>query len=363
MRCLITVTAICLALTVSFARAENCASPAFAVNGLHLDTQAADGTLARRAALEKATTDAFEILKRRLLLPDQATGVLDTLPFSDFVNFVHIDAETALAQRYIADIDICFDAIRLRDQFVQIGLNWSELFSPPVLLLPVWEDPSGTKVWARNVPWLNIWRQVENQNDQLLRFVLLYPDLALERRLSPERIRDRKADVLTLSAQSASAQQITWLYAGIDYSRDVPKLIMKADLFDVDGRFLSQIQSTEMDVNERTSLSDVFAEFRHELLTTLSDTWQRKNLYKIEDMSAIHIKIPADNLQDWYRLRQMLSDLPIVQSLTVLQLAPAAGIVKLKLSGSVETLKMALRPTGHGLEVDASVYRLTDRTD
>ena len=65
------VIAICLALSVSFARAETCSSPAFAVNGLHLDTQAVDGTLARKAALETATTDAFQIVTKRLLLPSQ----------------------------------------------------------------------------------------------------------------------------------------------------------------------------------------------------------------------------------------------------------------------------------------------------
>jgi len=43
--------AICLALSTSLVQAETCTSPAFAVNGLQLDTTAVDGTLARKKAL------------------------------------------------------------------------------------------------------------------------------------------------------------------------------------------------------------------------------------------------------------------------------------------------------------------------
>ena len=106
--------------------------------------------------LSQATADAFAIIKRRLLLPAQpAADQLDELAFADFIDFIHIGSETALAQRYIAEIDICFDPVRLRDQFIKSGLLWSELFSSPVLLLPVWQDPSGIRVWTRNVPgWM-----------------------------------------------------------------------------------------------------------------------------------------------------------------------------------------------------------------
>ena len=169
--------AICLALSTSLVQAETCTTPAFAVNGLQLDTTAVDGTLARKKALNEATADAFAIIKRRLLLPLQpASDQLDKLTFSDFIDFIHIESETALAQRYIAEINICFDPVRLREKFIELDLRWSELFSSPVLLLPIWKDPSGIRVWARNVAWLDVWRQIDAKDDQLLRFSILTPD-------------------------------------------------------------------------------------------------------------------------------------------------------------------------------------------
>jgi len=359
MRCNSIFLAICLALSTSLVQAETCTSPAFAVNGLQLDTTAVDGTLARKKALSQATADAFAIIKRRLLLPTQPAAVqLDELAFADFIDFIHIESETALAQRYIAEIDICFDPVRLRDQFIKSGLLWSELFSSPVLLLPVWQDPSGIRVWTRNVAWLDVWRQMDAQDDQLLRFTILTPDLALERRLPPERIRNYDSSILALSAAAAGAQQIAVLFAGLEYTSDVPKLIMKADLFDVDGKFLSEISAVETDMNGRTNMPEAFSYFREDFITTLSGIWQQKNLYTLEDRADIHVELPVNDLQSWYRLRTLLSELPIVQSLSVVKLTSSSGLLKLSLSGSVEALQMAVRSIGYRLEVAGAVYQL-----
>ena len=353
------VMAICLALSVSFAQAENCPNPAFAVTGLQLDTQGVDGTSARKVALEKATTDAFQIVTNRLLLSDQpAADQLTDLAFEDFIDFVHISSETALAQRYIADIDICFDSVRMRDQFIKLGLSWSELFSSPILLLPVWQDPSGTRVWARNVAWLDVWRNIDDRDDQLLRLNTLSPDLAVERRLPPELIRGHEADILAAAAEAAGAQQVAVLYAGLDYTQSPPALVMKADLFDADGVFLSEINAVQTEMNGRTNLSEEFDLFRQTFISTLSDTWQQENLYKVADRADIHVELPVNNLAIWYRLRKLLADLPIVHSITVLRLTSTSGVLKLKLSGSVEALQMAVRSTGYRLEPDGDVYRL-----
>ena len=359
MRCHTIFMAICLALSSSLVQAETCTSPAFAVNGLQLDTTAVNGTLARKKALNQATADAFAIIKRRLLLAGQpAESQLDELTFADFIDFIHIDSETALAQRYIAEIDIFFDPVRLRNQFVKLDLLWSELFSSPVLLLPVWHDPSGTRVWARNVAWLDVWRQIDAQDDQLLRFAILTPELALERRLPPGRIRDYDANILALSAAAAGAQQVAVLFAGLEYTGDVPKLIMKADLFDADGNLLSEISSVETKLNGRTNLSEAFSYFREDFIATLSRVWQQENLYKLEDRADVHIELPVSDLQSWYRLRLLLYELPIVQSLSVVKLNSSSGLLKLSLSGSVEALQMAVRSVGYRLESKGSVYQL-----
>ena len=164
--------------------------------------------------------------------------------------------------------------------------------------------------------------------------------------------------MLALSAAAAGAQQVAVLFAGLEYTGDLPKLIMKADLFDADGKFLSKISAVETDMNGRTNLSEAFSYFREDFIATLSGVWRQENLYTLEDRADIHIELPIGDLQSWYRLRTLLSELPIVQSLSVVKLTSSSGLVKLSLSGSVEALQMAVRSIGYRLDVAGSVYQL-----
>ena len=113
-----------------------------------------------------------------------------------------------------------------------------------------------------------------------------------------------------------------------------------------------------MELNGRTNLPEAFDVFRQTFIATLSDTWQRENLYKVENRADIHVQLPVNNLEIWYRLRTLLAELPIVHSITVLRLTSTSGVLKLKLSGSVEALQMAVRSTGYRLEASGDVYRL-----
>ena len=133
---------------------------------------------------------------------------------------------------------------------------------------------------------------------------------------------------------------------------------MRADLFDADGRFLSEISAIETDMNGRTNLPESFSYFRDDFIAKLSGAWRNENIYKLTDPGGIHVEFPISNLQNWYRLRTQLADLPIVQSLAVVKLTANSGLLNLILSGSVEAFQMAVRSIGYKLEVAGSVYQL-----
>ena len=136
---------------------------------------------------------------------------------------------------------------------------------------------------------------------------------------------------------------------GLEYTGDVPKLVMKADLFDADGKLLSEISLIETDMNGRTNLPEAFNYFREDFIATLSGVWRQENLYTLKDRADVHVEVPVSDLQSWYGLRSLLSELPIVQTLYVVKLTSISGLLKLSLSGSVEALQMAVRSVDIGL--------------
>ena len=85
---------------------------------------------------------------------------------------------------------------------------------------------------------------------------------------------------------------------------------------------------------------------------------QRKSLQGCQDRADFHVELPVNNLEICIGFCTLLAELPIVQSITVLRLTSTSGVLKLKPSGSVEALQMAVRSTGYRLEASGDVYRL-----
>ena len=129
----------------------------------------------------------------------------------------------------------------MRAALIENDLEWAEFITAPILLLPVWQDPSGVRVWTRNVLWLDSWRTLEMQRDSLVRTAFLEPDFVLERQLKGSLFLNEDIPTLQKAAKAAGAAQIVLLYAGLDYSAAQPALRMQAILFNQDGGKFSAI--------------------------------------------------------------------------------------------------------------------------
>ena len=72
----------------------------------------------------------------------------------------------------------------------------------------------------------------------------------------------------------------------------------------------------------------------------------------------IFVEVSAASAKSWYRAQDILSELPVVTSLSVYSLTAEKGVLKVRLSGPVESLKMAIRASGYRLDVGERNYQL-----
>ena len=344
------ILTLCLAIWCVPVQAETCPSEAYSVTGIAIDSNALTGTKAREVGIVDATEKAFAKVIDRIIVPDKvALATMLALPADSFVDFFHITSENALAQRYIAEIDICFDAAKVRGALISAGLQWAELFSPPVLLLPVWQEPSGVRVWTRDILWLNRWQDFSDKTDKLVRFTMLEPDVALERSLPARPLLMRDKDMLAKAAQAAGAVQVVWLYAGLDYSNSVPELIMLAELYDADGSLLAVVGQEQRSLNGQTNLHVAFDSFQEDVMNVIEQSWHSSNVYVVDNRDEILISVDISSLTDWYDVRRKLSQIAGIADLSVVSLTAKKGAVRAQLSGSVEAVQLGLQEQGHEL--------------
>ena len=135
-------------------KSENCYSDAFLVKNVQIDENALSGQVARTKGIQKAANKSFLIAINRMII-NPPIVLEENFNGKDFLDFVHISSENTLPRRYIANVDFCFNSKLIREFLVKKKLQWSELISSEILMLPIWDDASGKRMWANNVLWLS----------------------------------------------------------------------------------------------------------------------------------------------------------------------------------------------------------------
>ena len=187
---------------------DQCPSPQFGVTGISVDQTSQTAEDAQIEGMRKAAVTGFSRILSRLLRSQSAMDAFLAENDPDqFVDFFRIAEENSLEGRYIAVLDYCFDASRLRS-LPRGGTGMGGVKSPRILVLPVWLAPDGARAWQRDNDWLNGWRDAVALSDGLVDFTVLEPTILNERSLRAEDLAAAEPATLRRAATVAGADQI-----------------------------------------------------------------------------------------------------------------------------------------------------------
>jgi hypothetical protein len=347
---LVVVLALGLAISEpALAANDRCNEPIFGVAGVRIDQRAENASKARDIGIRNAAERAFAIVLDRLLPTaegqEQFMAAHDLDNFSDFT---HIVEENNLEQRYIATLDFCFDAARLRQAMIAAGLQWSELQSPPILVVPVWKGPDGARAWYRDNKWLVGWWDAVTSYNGLLSLRQLDRNLINERQFRGEDLADANPAKLAAAASLVKAEQIMVMMAALDYDGSKPVITITARLFDKNGQFLTDILYG--DQMTLTNLDQYgLDEMRRKIITKMDSSWHMANLIDSAVADYLTVFIPVSSIKDWAKRLTALNEVAVVQKYDILWLDTTGGQVVLRLVGSREALGNAL--AAHKLEL------------
>ena len=347
---LLVVLALGLAINEpALAANSRCNEPIFGVAGVRIDQRAENASKARDMGIRNAAERAFAIVLDRLLPTAEGQAqFMAAHDLDDFSDFTHIVEENNLEQRYIATLDFCFDAARLRHAMIAAGLQWSELQSPPILVVPVWKGPDGARAWYRDNKWLAGWWDAVASYNGLLSLRQLDRNLINERQFRGEDLADANPVKLAAAASLVKAEQIMVVMAALDYDGSKPVITITARLFDKNGQLLTDILYGDQMV--LTNLDqDGFDEMRRKIIAKMDSSWHMANLIDGAVADYLTVFMPVSSVKDWAMRLTALNEVAVVQSYDILSLDTKGGQVVLRLVGSREALGNAL--AAHKLEL------------
>ena len=340
---LLVVLTLGLAISEPALAANNrCNEPIFGVAGVRIDQRAENASKARDMGIRNAAERAFAIVLDRLL--PTAEGQAQFMAAHDldnFSDFTHIVEENNLEQRYIATLDFCFDAARLRQAMIAAGLQWSELQSPPILVVPVWKGPDGARAWYRDNKWLAGWWDAVASYSGLLSLRQLERNLINERQFRGEDLADANQVKLAAAASLVKAEQIMVVMAALDYDGSKPVITITARLFDKNGQLLTDILYGDQMI--LTNLDqEGLDEMRRKIIAKMDSSWHMANLIDGAVVDYLTVFMPVSSVKDWAKRLTALNEVAVVQSYDILSLDTKGGQVVLRLVGSREALGNAL---------------------
>jgi len=347
---LLVVLTLGLAISEPALAANNrCNEPIFGVAGVRIDQRAENASKARDVGIRNAAERAFAIVLDRLLPTAEGQAqFMAAHDLDDFSDFTHIVEENNLEQRYIATLDFCFDAARLRQAMIAAGLQWSELQSPPILVVPVWKGPDGARAWYRDNKWLAGWWDAVASYNGLLSLRQLDRNLINERQFRGEDLADANPVKLAAAASLVKAEQIMVVMAALDYDGSKPVITITARLFDKNGQLLTDIlYGDQMILNNLDQ--DGLDEMRRKIIAKMDSSWHMANLIDGAVADYLTVFMPVSSVKDWAKRLTALNEVAVIQSYDILSLDTKGGQVVLRLVGSREALGNAL--AAHKLEL------------
>ena len=347
---LLVVLTLGLAISEPALAANNrCNEPIFGVAGVRIDQRAENASKARDMGIRNAAERAFAIVLDRLLPTAEGQAqFMAAHDLDDFSDFTHIVEENNLEQRYIATLDFCFDAARLRQAMIAAGLQWSELQSPPILVVPVWKGPDGARAWYRDNKWLAGWWDAVASYNGLLSLRQLDRNLINERQFRGEDLADANPVKLAAAASLVKAEQIMVVMAALDYDGSKPVITITARLFDKNGQLLTDIPYGDQMI--LTNLDqDGLDEMRRKIIAKMDSSWHMANLIDGAVADYLTVFMPVSSVKDWAKRLTALNEVAVIQSYDILSLDTKGGQVVLRLVGSREALGNAL--AAHKLEL------------
>ena len=321
---------------------EQCPAPQFGVEAIAIDRSEATAEEAQSLGIKQASRIGFQRVLLRLLRDNAAASAfIEEHEPDQFIDFYHIAEENSLEGRYIAELDYCFQAQRLRAALRAADLQWAELISPKILVLPVWLAPDGARAWQADNAWLAGWRDAVAKADGLVDFTLLVPTIVNERSLRAEDIVAVDPATLRRAAKVAGAEQIMLVIAQLDYVGSKQVLTVDGTLFSDKAEELT-VLANMVDRPVFDNLESQLDYARMYILGELETGWHRANIIQSGEAREITVEVPVASLRDWAARLDAFASLPVIDSYVVRQLDMRGGLVTLNMVGSDAAISNAL---------------------
>ena len=320
------------------------ANQVFKVENIEVDETSHTAIAAREKALEIGQKKAWELLVRRVTLTDENSQIVELSldEIKSLVQSYEVVRERVSPVRYLATLTVIFNPNLVREILLKNGVTFSETPSLPILLIPVFETNSVSRLWKTPNPWMNVWRE-NLYDDSLIRFIIPEGDLQ---------------DIKYLSAAQAISEKLVHFNPimkkyGV-HKVVVAKISRKFDFVDnlpfleltsrapVQGEFEETIIDI-IKIPPDTALDALMNAGKQKIIRSLNEAWKKQNQVVSGVKQRISVEIPIVGLKHWLSIRSKLREIGTLKTSELVSLTKKRALVDFWIMGTLKQLDNALQ--------------------
>ncbi len=305
-------------------RAAPADSKMFSAGGIKVDVTAETAAKAREQALQDGQKRALMVVMERIT-PDYVVEQLVELVPDDIINMVRdmsVSNEKTSSVRYMATLDVSFNADAVRDLLRQNGLPYVRTSGKQLLILPVYKrSPAASPVlWDEDNPWLRAWN---NRTVESYMIPLTVPagDLADNNLLNVEQVVQGDLKAAENLAKRYEAEGIL-----------VVRMTRNGAVFTVDAMAMdeataSEIKNFSFTLPLKKNTAATYANAVKKVVNHLENVWKRDQMVQFNEVTPLVAMVPVSTVKQWTVIQKRLDRIPLISSYNLQ--AARAGVLQL----------------------------------
>lgn len=331
----------------------------YTVSDIPVDVTAENAVAAREKAHFEGQQAGLERLLRRLVPKSDHTRLPDVqgLPVERYVQNFQIADERLSNTRYLAKMTVAFDPEGIRDLLRTARLPFSEEVSAPLVVIPLYDDPFGARLWPENNPWWAAWAE-ELDNESGLRLVMPLGDLEDASAVTVDQAREGDVIALRRLASRYGAKDAVIMSAAPenDTTGNEPIRIRLAARRAGGTQNVGRSFSLEGAPGE--SLDSVLRKAVLQLQTNLNEQWKNAHILRLDTGGLMFVDVPITGLNDWVNINRNLESLAEVSQIEIASFAQRRVQIQIYYVGDEQGFEQALGRLGLSLSREGEQWLL-----
>ena len=340
--------------------------PAFAQNelytveGVEVDATASNALEAKDKAFGEAQIKAYEILSQRMVdeTDVKAVATPDLSVISSMINDFEVTKEELSSVQYLGTYTFRFNERAVGRHFSVQGVQYTDVGSKPVLMLPFYQTGERSVLWSHGNKWMQAWNRAQNLRGAVP-VVLPLGDLDDVSDIGDDEALSYRAGGLSKILDRYQATEAVIAIAVPD-QRMVSSLnaggqglagSISVHLYRTDRSRPEYVKEITVTAKLSQTINSLLEEAVNKVNAELQRDWKVKTMVRPNQQNRMQVKVSFATMDEWIRTQRALKRVSGVNEVLLKSLSSKTALVDIIFEGTEQRLRLALEQSNMTLAV------------